>query len=257
MNKSVCCSVALGTLVFAASCAHTGGTKADDFQRDFPEDKSDLMSAGTNPYFILEPGWVAEYAEFDNASGETLTITVTEETLMVDGVETRIVEERESKNGKVIEISQNYFAIGRKTNSVYYFGEDSQDPIPFASRDERHLWRHHPRRIADRDVWVQDDRGHGMGGCASQRIDDPRGNGTCDRVENNRGQAVRLRLCALQWDCVLFGGRIPCRTVATPLSSPISSRYGRGAGPAALRLVRIRRSGPLPSSRDCKNTIDH
>ena len=43
---------------------------------------------------------------------------------MVDGVETRIVEEHETKDGKVEEISRNYFAIGKDTHTVYYFGED-------------------------------------------------------------------------------------------------------------------------------------
>ena len=43
---------------------------------------------------------------------------------MVDGVETRVVEEREEKNGQLVEISRNYFAIDKTTNDVYYFGED-------------------------------------------------------------------------------------------------------------------------------------
>ena len=43
---------------------------------------------------------------------------------MVDGVMTRVVIEHETKAGKVAEISYNYFAICKRTNSVYYFGED-------------------------------------------------------------------------------------------------------------------------------------
>ena len=43
---------------------------------------------------------------------------------MVDGVETRVVEEYETEGGKVAEISRNYFAISKKTSDVYYFGED-------------------------------------------------------------------------------------------------------------------------------------
>jgi hypothetical protein len=35
---------------------------------------------------------------------------VLDETKTVDGVETRIVEERETVNGKPIEVSRNYFA---------------------------------------------------------------------------------------------------------------------------------------------------
>jgi hypothetical protein len=51
-------------------------------------------------------------------------ITVLDETEMVDGVTTRVVEERESVDGKLIEVSRNFFAISKRTGDVYYFGED-------------------------------------------------------------------------------------------------------------------------------------
>jgi hypothetical protein len=53
-----------------------------------------------------------------------LTVTVLNETKPVAGIETRVVEERESVNGQLVEVSRNYFAIGTKSKSVYYFGED-------------------------------------------------------------------------------------------------------------------------------------
>jgi hypothetical protein len=57
--------------------------------------------------------------------GDTqVTVTVLDETKTVDGVECRVVEEKEVKGGKVIEKARNYFAISKRTNSVFYFGED-------------------------------------------------------------------------------------------------------------------------------------
>ena len=53
-----------------------------------------------------------------------MAVTVLSETKTVDGVETRVVEERETKGGKLAEISRNYFAISKRTNSVFYFGEE-------------------------------------------------------------------------------------------------------------------------------------
>jgi hypothetical protein len=53
-----------------------------------------------------------------------LTISVLNETKTVDGVETRIVEEREVAAGRTIEVSRNYFAISKRTTDVFYFGED-------------------------------------------------------------------------------------------------------------------------------------
>lgn len=94
--------------------------RAETWTTEFPIDKQDLASTGRNPYFILEPGHYLVLREGD----VELTITVLAETRMVDGVQTRVVEERETKAGKLSEISRNYFAISKRTNDVFYFGED-------------------------------------------------------------------------------------------------------------------------------------
>lgn len=90
------------------------------WQDDFPVDRKELKSFGQNTYFILEPGYQLRLA----GGREALVITVLDETKLVDGVETRVVEERESRDGKPIEISRNYFAIDPRTGNVYYFGEE-------------------------------------------------------------------------------------------------------------------------------------
>jgi hypothetical protein len=82
--------------------------------------KGDLSPTGRNPYFILEPGYRLVLEE----GKEQLVITVLDETKMVDGVMTRLVEERETKAGALVEVSRNYFAINRRNNDVYYFGEE-------------------------------------------------------------------------------------------------------------------------------------
>ena len=90
------------------------------FTEDFGIEKSDLSSTGRNPFFILEPGY---QLYFKGEDGD-LTITVLNDTKMVDGVETRVVEERETEGGKLIEVSRNYFAVSKRNNGVFYFGED-------------------------------------------------------------------------------------------------------------------------------------
>jgi hypothetical protein len=92
----------------------------DQFTRQFPLDPHELAATGRNPYFILEPGYQLELAN----GPERLVITVLAETKVVDGVETRVVEERETNAGALVEISRNYYAISTRTNSVFYFGED-------------------------------------------------------------------------------------------------------------------------------------
>lgn len=89
----------------------------------FLMDEKDLTTTGRNPYFILEPGYQMYYESKDKK--ETLTVTVLEETKKIGTIETRIVEERELVDGKEKEVSRNYFAICKRTNNVYYFGEDA------------------------------------------------------------------------------------------------------------------------------------
>ena len=53
-----------------------------------------------------------------------LVIPVLNQAETVDGVTTRVVEERELEDGELVEISRNFFAICNRDNSVFYFGED-------------------------------------------------------------------------------------------------------------------------------------
>jgi hypothetical protein len=98
--------------------------KESEFTTKFNVERSELASSGRNPYFILEPGYRLVFAGKEDGEAIGLTITVLAETRTVDGVETRVVEEHETKNGKTVEISRNYFAISSRTNDVFYFGED-------------------------------------------------------------------------------------------------------------------------------------
>jgi len=86
----------------------------------FSPNKSALTDTGKGTYFILEPGYQLRLAH----GRDTLTITVLNDTKVVGGVKTRVVEERETKNGQVIEVSRNYFAVDPSTGDAYYFGED-------------------------------------------------------------------------------------------------------------------------------------
>ena len=104
----------------AVGVAEQTQKKSSQFTSTFPVEKTNLVSVGRNPYFILEPGYRLHF----KAEDATLLVTVIAETKTVDGVETRVVEERETEGGELIEVSRNYFAIDKTTNDVYYFGED-------------------------------------------------------------------------------------------------------------------------------------
>jgi len=100
-----------------------GAGKAKGWRSKFKVDKKLLSDTGRNPYFILVPGHRIHL----KGGGETVIITVLDETKVVDGVRTRVVEEREFKGDALAEVSRNYFAIDKETKDVYYFGEDVAD----------------------------------------------------------------------------------------------------------------------------------
>ncbi len=86
----------------------------------FDVNKADLLSTGTNSYITMQPGRVLKL----KSGIDTLTITILPDTQVIDGITTGVLEERETKNGMLIEISRNFFATDRSTGDVYYFGED-------------------------------------------------------------------------------------------------------------------------------------
>lgn len=95
------------------------------FTDSFRVDRKDLGPTGRNPFFILEPGYTLVLGSEKDGKVYRLSVTVLDETKVVDGVETRVVEERETVDGEVVELSRNWFAICRRTGGVFYFGEDA------------------------------------------------------------------------------------------------------------------------------------
>jgi len=83
-----------------------------------------MTSTGRNRFFVLEPGYQRVLQGKEDGKTVDLVITVLNETRRVADVETRIVEERESANGVLVEVSRNYFAMGARSHNAYYFGED-------------------------------------------------------------------------------------------------------------------------------------
>lgn len=97
------------------------------FTKTFLVDKKNLESSGRNPYFILEPGYKLKLSGIEDGKQATAVIEVTNQTKIVDGVETRVVKETHAFEGKTDEIALDYFAIDKTNNTVFYFGEDVDD----------------------------------------------------------------------------------------------------------------------------------
>jgi hypothetical protein len=94
------------------------------FTDSFNVDSCTFSSIGWNTYFILQPGYQLVLEGVEDGDTSQLVITVLDETKMINGIETRVVEENESENGKTTEISRNFYAYCEENGSIFYFGEE-------------------------------------------------------------------------------------------------------------------------------------
>jgi len=109
-----------------------------EFTDEFPLEDCSFKPWGGNPYFVLKPGRQLYFSNLrcvdagDCDELEEVWITVTRDLrkirLPLDGtvryVWTRVVEERETADSELKEVSRNFFADCGPTHDVYYFGED-------------------------------------------------------------------------------------------------------------------------------------
>jgi uncharacterized membrane protein YkoI len=91
--------------------------------KSFGLENCTFSTVGRNRFFSLIPG----HQLVLQSSEEKVVITVLDETKKIGNVKTRIVEEREEKDGELAEVSRNFFAICKEHGDVFYFGEEVDD----------------------------------------------------------------------------------------------------------------------------------
>src|SRR6185503_16513832 len=97
---------------------------------EFLANRCHFASTGWNPFFILQPGYQIVLASDE----EVDVMTVTNKTRTINGVETRVVLDlgfrREGKKLVLTERTKDYYAVCRPNNTVFYFGEDTEEIAP-------------------------------------------------------------------------------------------------------------------------------
>jgi hypothetical protein len=112
-----------------------------DFTDEFPLEDCYFKPWGGNPYFSLKPGRqlylsnlrCVDAGECDELEEVWITVTSSLKKIRLPldhssrYVWTRVVEERETADGELAEVSRNFFADCWPTHDVYYFGEEVDD----------------------------------------------------------------------------------------------------------------------------------
>lgn len=120
--------------------------KGPEFTSSFRLGDCSFKTTGENPYFILRPGYRSVFEGEEDGEMVRVVITVLNDTEQIrlpgiGTVQTRVVEERESVDGELVEVSRNFFAICSLTNDVFYFGEDVDIFNPDGSVSHEGAWR--------------------------------------------------------------------------------------------------------------------
>jgi len=121
------------TLMLSGGGLGTARAQAEpQFTTQFPLDECTFSNTGRNLYFSIRPGdWLLLKGDEDGETvrvlisvlNETKTIRFKDEEGEPLSVNARVVEEREWKDGELVEVSRNYYARCEETNDIYYFGE--------------------------------------------------------------------------------------------------------------------------------------
>ena len=111
-----------------------GAAWADvEYTTQFPLDDCTFSSTGRNLHFSIRPGDWLVLEGTDDGELVRLKITVLNRTQKITFVTeegesltvyARVIEERESKGGKLVEVSRNFYARCIQTGDIFYFGEE-------------------------------------------------------------------------------------------------------------------------------------
>ncbi len=129
-NRAAVLAVLAIGLVTAAAVRRQPGEPA--YTKHFRFQDTALIPIGANAYFTLQPGKSWRYEGEEGGDIVELEITVLPQvkwiSFPVNGqikwALTRVIEERETINGELAEVSRNYFARDLKTANIFYLGED-------------------------------------------------------------------------------------------------------------------------------------
>jgi hypothetical protein len=118
-------------VIALAGCG--GGSKSSSGSSPLPQgttpsklDPSKFTTEIDNPYWPMRPGsrWV--YSEVEDGKAQRVDVTVTDKTKALGGVTARVVHDRVTRKGQVLEDTYDWYAQDSNGN-IWYLGEDTKE----------------------------------------------------------------------------------------------------------------------------------
>jgi hypothetical protein len=117
-------AVAIALTALACSSSSTKGRASSTSESPPAINPADFSADVDNPWFPLQPGSVAVFTGTKDGKAARNVVTVTDRTKVVDGVTTRVVDDKLYLDGKLEEKTLDYYTQ-HKNGDVWYFGEDT------------------------------------------------------------------------------------------------------------------------------------
>jgi hypothetical protein len=124
ITTCVCVGLLMTCLVGCSASDKHGPSNGASYQPQI--DPANFKSSVDHPYFPLVPGTVFRYVERDGGERTEIETTVTSDTKVVMGVTCTVVHDVESRGGRVIEDTYDWYAQD-KDGTVWYFGEATRE----------------------------------------------------------------------------------------------------------------------------------
>lgn len=152
MMQTIIKKVSFLTLVMAGIIFGGYVTFAQEYQPTInPKDFSSHIEG--NPYFNLPVGTVVTFEEQTEDGMETVRIEILDETVKVNGIETRVYWDRVYVDGELVEDTRDYIAQ-HKNGDVWYFGEDVNNYEDGKLTDHHGTWLYGEHN-AQPGIWIK------------------------------------------------------------------------------------------------------
>ena len=102
-------------------------------------DPADFVSVIDNPYFPLPVGRTIVYEGIKDGQTQVDTVTVTNQTKIIEGVTARVVSDVSTHGSTLLEKTFDYYAQDRQGN-VWYLGEDTTAFLAHGKTDTSGSW---------------------------------------------------------------------------------------------------------------------
>ena len=134
---TVLAATAVSGVIAAATRASNAPASGTDYEPVL--DPANFVSVIDNPYFPLPVGRTLVYEGIKDGQSQVDTVTVTDQTRVIEGITTRMVSDVSTHDGTLLEKTFDFYAQDKQGN-VWYLGEDTTAFLANGKTDTSGSW---------------------------------------------------------------------------------------------------------------------